>query len=71
LTSDISILGGAAAINRYLAAGLVDELRLHIVPVTLGSGARLFDGVPPSALEQVNSRAATAVTHLTYRILAT
>jgi dihydrofolate reductase len=66
---DVSILGGAATINQYLAAGLVDELRLHVVPLTLGSGARLFEGVPPLRLEQVKSRPASAVTHVTYRLL--
>lgn len=66
---DVSILGGATTINQYLAAGLVDELRLHVVPITLGSGTRLFDGVPPLRLEQVKSRAATGVTHLTYCVL--
>lgn len=65
---DVSILGGATTINQYLAAGLVDELRLHIVPFTLGAGARLFEGVPPLKLEQVKSRAASSVTHLTYRV---
>ena len=67
---DISIHGGATTINQYLAAGLVDELRLHIVPLTLGAGTRLFDGVPPLKLEQVKSRAASSVTHVTYRVLS-
>ncbi len=66
---DVSILGGAATINQYLAGGLVDELRLHIVPITLGAGARLFEGVPPLKLELVRSRAANSVTHVTYRVL--
>ncbi|HEY7276941.1 MAG TPA: dihydrofolate reductase family protein [Trebonia sp.] len=66
---DISIHGGATTVNQYLAAGLIDELRLHIVPLTLGAGTRLFDGVPPLKLEQVKSRAATSVTHVTYRVL--
>lgn len=60
---------GANTINQYLAAGLVDELRLHVVPFTLGAGARLFEGVPPLDLEQVYSRAASTVIHLTYRVL--
>jgi dihydrofolate reductase len=67
---DVVIAGGATTINQYLAAGLVDELRLHVVPFTLGAGTRLFDGVPPLKLEQVTSRAATGVTHLTYRVLS-
>ena len=67
---DVSIQGGATTINQYLAAGLIDELRLHIVPLTLGAGTRLFEGVPPLKLEQVKSRAASLVTHVTYRVLS-
>ena len=66
---DISIHGGATTVNQYLAAGLIDELRLHITPLMLGAGTRLFDGVPPLNLEQVESRAASSVTHLIYRVL--
>lgn len=44
---DVAIMGGATTINQYLAAGLLDELRLDIAPFTLGAGTRLFDGVPP------------------------
>jgi dihydrofolate reductase len=67
---DISIHGGATTVNQYLAAGLIDEIRLHIVPLMLGAGTRLFDGVPPLNLEQVESRAASSVTHLIYRVLS-
>jgi dihydrofolate reductase len=67
---DIAIQGGATTINQYLTAGLIDELRLHIVPLTLGAGTRLFDGVPPLKLEQATSRAAGQVTHVTYRVLS-
>jgi dihydrofolate reductase len=67
---DVAVMGGATTINQFLAAGLVDELRLHVSPLTLGAGTRLFEGVPPLSLEQVSSRAATAVTHLTYRVLS-
>lgn len=67
---DVAIMGGATTINEYLAAGLVDELRLHIVPFTLGAGTRVFEGVPPLKLEQVKSRAATSVTHVSYRVLS-
>ena len=65
---DVAIGGGATTINQYLTAGLIDELRLHIVPLTLGAGTRLFEGVPPLKLEQVKSRAASLVTHVTYRV---
>jgi dihydrofolate reductase len=67
---DVALQGGATTINQYLAAGLIDELRLHIVPLTLGAGTRLFEGVPPLKLEQVKSRAARLVTHVTYRVLS-
>ena len=68
-SGDVSIHGGAETINQYLTAGLVDELRLHIVPMTLGAGARLFEAVPPLRLEQVWARAASTVLHVTYRVL--
>ena len=66
---DIAIQGGATTVNQFLAAGLIDELRLDIVPLILGAGMRLFDGVAPLKLEQVKSRAASLVTHITYRVL--
>ncbi|MFE5753754.1 dihydrofolate reductase family protein [Streptomyces massasporeus] len=65
---DVTVLGGATTINQYLAAGLIDELRLHIAPLTLGAGTRLFEGLPPLKLEQLTSRAASRVTHVTYRV---
>ena len=51
---DIQIGGGADAAQQYLRAGLVDELRLHVAPVLLGSGARLFErhlSDPPRPLQ--------------------
>lgn len=65
---EVLVHGGATTINQYLAAGLVDELRLHFVPCTLGAGTRLFEGVPPLGLEQVSSRSTSLVTHVTYRV---
>jgi dihydrofolate reductase len=64
----VAIAGGAATINDYLAAGHIDELRLHIAPVTVGAGERPFDGVPGQPLELVAARSASRVTHVTYRI---
>jgi dihydrofolate reductase len=67
---DVFIGGGAAVINQYLAAGLVDELELNIVPLLLGGGARLFDGVGSNVeLEQVRAVEAPGVTHLKYRVV--
>ena len=48
----VSIAGGATTVRQYLAAGLVDELLVHVVPVVLGEGERLWHGLgaawPPS-----------------------
>jgi dihydrofolate reductase len=66
---DVFIGGGADVIDQYLAAGLVDELELHIVPLLLAGGARLFDGVGPEVrLEQVRAVEAPGVTHVKYRV---
>jgi dihydrofolate reductase len=67
---DVFIGGGAQAINQYLAAGLVDELELHVVPILLGSGSRLFDGVDPDLqLEGLRAVEAPGVAHLKYRVV--
>ncbi len=64
---DVAVAGGASTVNQYLAAGLIDELRVHVTPTIIGRGERLFEGVPPMAFEQVSSRGATGVTHVVYR----
>jgi dihydrofolate reductase len=64
---NISIAGGARTVNQFLAAGLIDELRVHVAPVLLGGGERLFDGVPAQELELVEARTASLVAHTTYR----
>jgi dihydrofolate reductase len=67
---DIHLGGGAAVINQYLAAGLADEVELNVVPLVLGGGARLFEGVGPDLkLEQVRAIEAPGVTHLKYRVV--
>ena len=67
---DVFIGGGAKTINQYLAAGLLDELELHVVQLILGGGARLFDGVGPDLrLEQVRTVEAPGVTHVKYRVV--
>jgi dihydrofolate reductase len=68
---DVAIGGGASVVQQYLAAGLVDELELSVVPVVLGAGERLFDnlGDPPPRLEQVRAIEAPGVTHITYRVV--
>jgi dihydrofolate reductase len=66
---DVTIGGGAATLQQYLAAGLVDEFLLNVAPVLLGSGERLFDdlGDADLELEPVEAIAGPEATHLTYR----
>ena len=67
---DVFIGGGADVINQYLAAGLVDELELHVVPILLGGGARLFEGVSSKPrLEPLRTVEAPGVAHLKYRVV--
>jgi dihydrofolate reductase len=64
---DVSLAGGAKAAQQYLAAGLVDEMEINLVPVLLGSGERLFDGVDDlHGLALARTVAAPKVTHLKF-----
>ena len=65
---DVSLAGGARAAQQYLAAGLVDEMEISLVPTLLGSGERLFENVGDQlrGLELVRTVAAPGVTHLKF-----
>ncbi|MEV4417554.1 dihydrofolate reductase family protein [Catellatospora sp. NPDC049609] len=63
---NVAVAGGAATVNQFLAAGLIDELRLHIAPVVLGRGERLFEGVDRTELVQVGVSHTGLVTHVRY-----
>jgi dihydrofolate reductase len=66
---NISIPGGARAAQQYIAAGLVDEMELHVVPQLLGGGERLFENVLPSVkLDLVRTVIGDNVTHLKYNV---
>lgn len=67
---DVTVLGGADVIQQFVKAGLVDELRVHLVPVLLGDGTRLFERMGPEHIELECTRVigASGVTHLTYRV---
>jgi dihydrofolate reductase len=67
---DVFIGGGAQTINQFLSAGFVDELELHIAPILLGGGARLFEGVGRGLrLEPIRVVEAPDVAHLKYRVV--
>jgi dihydrofolate reductase len=66
---DVYVGGGAMAIQQVLATGLLEELELHVVPLFLGGGTRLFDGgFGDVRLEQIDVVASPVVTHLRYRV---
>jgi dihydrofolate reductase len=69
---DVLLQGGADAVQQYLAAGLIDEMQISIVPLFLGDGARLFDNLGGSdlELEQLGAVEAPGVTHVRYRVSA-
>lgn len=67
---DVNLGGGAETAQQYLAAGLIDEMQINLVPVLLGSGSRLLDNLEPGdlKLELIRTVAAPGVTHLKYRV---
>lgn len=66
---DVSLGGGANVAQQYLAAGLIEEMQINLVPVLLGDGARLFEDLAGTdlKLEPVSALGTPDVTHLTYR----
>jgi dihydrofolate reductase len=70
---DVAVAGGAAVAQQYLKAGLLDELQLHVAPMLLGDGVRLFEGhvaEAPAELECTRViESPTGVSHLRYRVV--
>jgi dihydrofolate reductase len=65
----ICVAGGAATAQQFLQAGLIDEIQIHLVPILLGGGLRLFEHLDAATLEQTRVLVSPNVTHLRYRIL--
>jgi dihydrofolate reductase len=65
---EVDIAGGASTVRQALAAGEIDELVLDIAPVLLGSGERIFDGVPDPSLTPIEVVASDRATHVRYRV---
>jgi dihydrofolate reductase len=66
---NVAVAGGANVVQQCLRAGLLDELQVHVSPVLLGSGVRLFDGGEQAKLELVRVIHSPAVAHLKYRVV--
>ncbi|MCZ7440089.1 dihydrofolate reductase family protein [Micromonospora sp. WMMC241] len=65
---DVCVAGGGSTARQCLAAGLLDSLWLHVVPIVLGGGTPLFDGPLDAALAPEKVVAAPGVTHIRYRV---
>lgn len=67
--TDVALGGGADVAQQYLAAGLLDEVQIHLVPLLLGSGTRLFGDIDdgPLGFELTRVASSPTVTHLRYR----
>jgi dihydrofolate reductase len=65
---DVQVSGGANVAQQALDAGLLGELHIHVAPVLLGSGVRLFDQAERRPIELVRSVESPQVTHLVYRV---
>jgi dihydrofolate reductase len=67
---NVSLAGGASIAQQYLKAGLVDEMQIHVAPVFLGGGVRLFEslGHDRPELELTRVVDSPTVTHLRYRV---
>ncbi|MDQ3602446.1 MAG: dihydrofolate reductase family protein [Actinomycetota bacterium] len=68
---DVRIAGGANTIQQFIKAGLLDELQIHLAPILLGDGVRLFDhpGTEQIELERTRVIDSPRVTHLTFRVV--
>jgi dihydrofolate reductase len=67
---DVLVAGGGDVARQLVRAGAIDELHLHVVPVLLGGGSSLFDGLGPEVrFEQMRALAGEGVTHLYLRVV--
>ena len=65
---DISLAGGANAIQQFIKAGLTDEIEIHLVPILLGGGTRLLENLGEAKLEKIRVIDSPQVTHLKFQI---
>jgi dihydrofolate reductase len=68
---DVMVAGGANAVQQYIRAGVLDEIHIHLIPVLLGNGTRLFDHIGTEHIELESTRVVESpgVTHLKFRVV--
>jgi dihydrofolate reductase len=68
---NVGIWGGADILRQYLQAGLLDEMQIHLIPILLGSGTRLFDEHEPGRIElrKIGSIETPGATHLRLEVV--
>ena len=66
----ISVAGGASVVQQCIAAGLLEEIQIHLIPILLGAGTRLFEHIEgePAGLEVLRVVESPGVTHIRYRL---
>jgi len=67
--ANVQVSGGAETAREYLRAELVDQLYLHVTPLVLGAGERLWDGLDEMTFEPFEVTPSPAVTHIRYRVV--
>lgn len=67
----VTVMGGANTAQQFIRAGLIDEIQIHIVPILLGEGIRLFDyiGIKKIDLENTRVIVSPTATHLRFRVI--
>jgi dihydrofolate reductase len=67
---NVGIWGGANVITQYLQAGLLDEIQIHLIPILLGNGVRLFQNLNPAGIELKKTRSidTPSATHLRFSV---
>lgn len=66
---DVVVMGGANVVDQCLAEGLADELRIHLSPLVLGGGTRLFELVGGVTLVQREVTESPRATHISYEVV--
>jgi dihydrofolate reductase len=68
---NVGIWGGANIVRQYLKAGLLDEMQIHLIPVLLGNGVRLFEDLGPERIElrRISSIETPSATHLRFEVV--